>query len=180
MKNSPQKNNSHQICAGLLLLLLSAVAASAGTVSGVVHNGTNNKPASGIDVLLIQLQGTMQTVANTKTDADGRYHFDNPAIGGGPMLIRAVYRGVNFHQPLTPGMTTADVTVFEPTTNPQAMLVTTRLLVFQPNGEKLQVGEEFSIQNNLTPPAAFYKQDGRALRDCLGVPTGAKRRSGFV
>jgi len=171
MKNSPQKNNFHQICAGLVLLLLSAVAARAGTVSGVVHNGTTNKPASGIDVLLIQLQGTMQTVANTKTDADGRYHFDNPAIGGGPMLIRAVYRGVNFHQPLTPGMTTADVTVFEPTTNPQAMLVTTRLLVFQPNGEKLQVGEEFSIQNNLTPPAAFYKQDGNFE---FTVPDGAE------
>jgi hypothetical protein len=170
-KNSPQKSSFHQICAGLLLLLFSAVVARAGTVSGVVHNGTNNKPASGIDVLLIQLQGTMQTVANTKTDADGRYHFDNPAIGGGPMLIRAVYRGVNFHQPLTPGMTTADVTVYEPTTNPQAMQVTTRLLVFQPNGEKLLVGEEFSIQNNLTPPAAFYKQDGNFE---FSVPDGAE------
>jgi hypothetical protein len=171
MKNSPQKNTSRQIYAGLLLLLLSAVVARAGTVTGVVHNGTNNKPAGGIDVLLIQLQGTMQTVANTKTDADGRYHFDNPAIGGGPMLIRAVYRGVNFHQPLTPGMTTADVTVYEPTTNPQAMQVTTRLLVFQPNGEKLQVGEEFSIQNNLTPPAAFYKQDGNFE---FTIPDGAE------
>jgi len=44
----------------LCCFFLSAVAASAGTVSGVVHNGTNNKPAGGIDVLLIQLQGTMQ------------------------------------------------------------------------------------------------------------------------
>jgi len=82
-----------------------------------------------------------------------------------------VYRGVNFHQPLTRGMTTADVTVYEPTTNPQAMQVTTRLLVFQPNGEKLQVGEEFSIQNNLTPPAAFYKQDGNFE---FSVPDGAE------
>ena len=75
-------------------------------------------PLAGVDVLLIQLQGGMQTVASTKTDAEGRYHFDNPAIGGGPMLIRAVYRGVFFHQPLTPGTTSVDVTVFEPTTNP--------------------------------------------------------------
>ena len=80
-----------------LLLCAAATVAHAGTVSGVVHNGTNgNKPAAGVDVLLIQLQGGMQTVASTKTDADGRYHFDNPAIGGGPMLIRAVYRGVFF------------------------------------------------------------------------------------
>jgi hypothetical protein len=163
--------NLHLISAALLSLFLFVAPSRAGTVTGIVHNGTSNKPAAGIDVLLIQLQGTMQTVANTKTDADGRYHFDNPAIGNGPMLIRAVYRGVNFHQPLTPGMTTADVTVYEPTTNPQAMQVTTQLLVFQPNGEKLLVGEEFSIQNNLAPPAAFYKQDGNFE---FTVPDGAE------
>jgi len=171
MNNRFANGKYHQALAGWVLVLLFAASASAGTVTGIVHNGTNNKPAVGIDVLLIQLQGTMQTVANTKTDADGRYHFDNPAIGNGPMLIRAVYRGVNFHQPLTPGMTTADVTVYEPTTDPKAMEVTTQLLVFQPNGEKLLVGEEFSIQNNLTPPAAFYKQDGNFE---FTVPDGAE------
>jgi len=73
---------------------------------------------SGVDVLLIQLQGGMNVVASTKTDAQGLYHIDNAAIGAGPMLIRAVYRGVFFHQPLTPGTSTVDVTIYEPTTNP--------------------------------------------------------------
>src|SRR5258708_15313371 len=154
-----------------LLLLLSA-AAQAGTVSGVIHNGTNNnKIAPGVDVLLIQLQGGMSVVANTRTDSDGRYHFDNPAIGTGPMLIRAVYRGVFFHQPLTPGTSTVDVTVYEPTTNPKAIQVPLRLLVFQPNGDKLMVSEEYSIQNNSNPPAAFYKQDGNFE---FTIPQGAE------
>ena len=154
-----------------VLLLLVASAAQAGTVSGVVHNGTNgNKAAAGVDVLLIQLQGGMSVVANTKTDADGRYHFDNPGIGQGPMLIRAVYRGVFFHQPLTPGTSTVDVTVYEPTTNPAAIQVPLRLLVFQPNGDKLMVGEEYSIQNNSNPPAAYFKQDGNFE---FTIPQGA-------
>jgi hypothetical protein len=154
-----------------LLLLLSA-AAQAGTVSGVIHNGTNNnKIAPGVDVLLIQLQGGMSVVANTKTDSDGRYHFDNPGIGQGPMLIRAVYRGVFFHQPLTPGTSTVDVTVYEPTTNPAAIQVPLRLLVFQPNGDKLMVGEEYSIQNNSNPPAAYFKQDGNFE---FTIPQGAE------
>jgi hypothetical protein len=154
------------------LLLLMSAAAHAGTVSGVVHNGTNsNKVAAGVDVLLIQLQGGMSVVASTKTDADGRYHFDNPGIGQGPMLIRAVYRGVFFHQPLTPGTTTVDVTVYEPTTNPSAIQVPLRLLVFQPNGDKLMVGEEYSIQNNSNPPAAYFKQDGNFE---FTVPQGAE------
>ena len=154
------------------LLLVLAAAARAGTVTGVVHNGTNsNKTAAGVDVLLIQLQGGMSVVASTKTDSDGRYHFDNPGIGQGPMLIRAVYRGVFFHQPLTPGTSNVDVTVYEPTTNPAAIQVPLRLLVFQPNGDKLMVGEEYSIQNNSNPPAAYFKQEGNFE---FTIPQGAE------
>jgi hypothetical protein len=153
------------------LLMLVSAAAQAGTVSGVVHNGTNsNKAAAGVDVLLIQLQGGMSVVASTKTDSDGRYHFDNPGIGQGPMLIRAVYRGVFFHQPLTPGTSNVDVTIYEATTNPAAIQVPLRLLVFQPNGDKLMVGEEYSIQNNSNPPAAYFKQDGNFE---FTIPQGA-------
>src|SRR5580704_12955096 len=155
-----------------LLLLVSAAAAQAGTVTGIVHNGTNNnKATAGVDVLLIQLQGGMSVVASTKSDADGRYHFDNPGIGQGPMLIRAVYRGVYFHQPLTPGTANVDVTIFEPTTNPGAIQIPLRLLVFQPNGDKLMVGEEFSVQNNSSPPAEYFKQDGNFE---FTVPQGAE------
>jgi hypothetical protein len=155
----------------VVLMLLASAAAQAGTVSGIVHNGTNsNKTAAGVDVLLIQLQGGMSVVASTKTDSDGRYHFDNPGIGQGPMLIRAVYRGVFFHQPLTPGTSTVDVTIYEPTTNPAAIQVPLRLLVFQPNADKLMVGEEYSIQNNSNPPAAYFKQDGNFE---FTIPQGA-------
>jgi hypothetical protein len=143
-----------------LLCLAFAAAARAGTVTGVVRNGTTNKPAAAVDVLLIQLQGGMQTVATTKTDAAGNYHFDNDAIGQGPMLIRAIYHGVFFHQPLTPGTATADVTVYETTSNPDARQIAQRLVVFQPNGTSLLVGEEYSIQNQSQPPAAFYDEKG--------------------
>jgi len=154
------------------LLLFVSAAAQAGTVSGVVHNGTNsNKTAAGVDVLLIQLQGGMSVVASTKTDSEGRFHFDNPGIGQGPMLIRAIYRGVFFHQPLTPGTSNVDVTIYEPTTNPAAIEVPLRLIVFQPNGDKLMVGEEYSIQNNSNPPAAYFKQDGNFE---FTIPPGAE------
>ncbi len=168
-RNNPVRWRLFSITAFLLLV---SAGAQAGTVSGTVHNGTNsNKVAGGVDVLLIQLQGGMQVVANTKTDAEGRYHFDFPAIGQGPMLIRAVYRGVFFHQPLTPGTATVDVTVYEPTTNPAAIEVPLRLLVFQPNADKLMVGEEYSIQNNSNPPAAYFKQDGNFE---FTIPQGAE------
>ena len=171
-RDNPASNLRWRLFHLAALLLLVASAAQAGTVTGIVHNGTNsNKAAAGVDVLLIQLQGGMQVVANTKTDSDGRYHFDYPGIGQGPMLIRAVYRGVFFHQPLVPGTSTVDVTVYEPTTNPAAIQVPLRLLVFQPNGEKLMVGEEYSVQNNSNPPAAYFKQEGNFE---FTIPQGAE------
>jgi hypothetical protein len=171
LRNTMIRRRLIHVAALLSFLSVAGASANAGTVSGVVHNGTNsNKPAAGVDVLLIQLQGGMQVVANTSTDSQGQYHIDNPAIGNGPMLIRAVYKGVFFHQPLTPGTSTVDVTVYEPTTNPGAIQIPLRLLVFQPNGDKLMVGEEYSVQNNSNPPAAYFKQEGNFE---FTIPTGA-------
>ena len=42
------------------------------------------------------------------------------------MLIRAVYRGVMFHQPLSPGTTTVDVTVYDPTSDAKTVKVGSR------------------------------------------------------
>src|SRR5437879_12924668 len=77
--------------------------AEAGTVHGMVNNGTTGKPAAGVEVILIELQGGMQPVANTKSDAKGEFAFDNPGLGAHPMLVRAVYHGVNLHQAVPPG-----------------------------------------------------------------------------
>jgi hypothetical protein len=156
----------------LAFTFVGSLPASAGSVTGIVHNGTNaNKIAPNVDVLLIQLMGGMQVVANTKSDANGQFHFDHPGIGQGPMLIRAVYKNVMFHTPLTPGTSNVDVTIYEPTTSSSAIQVPLRLLVFQPNADKLMVGEEYSIQNNSNPPAAYFKQDGNFE---FTIPQGAE------
>jgi hypothetical protein len=162
--------------AGLLVGLLCmspalAPPASAGTVSGTVTNGTTGKPAAGAEVILIQLQGGMQPVANTKTDSSGHYSFENPGLGAGaPMLIRVVYRGVNYHEPVPPGKTTADVQVFEPTDRSTAFTVTNHAVIVQPNGADLVVGEEYAIENKTQPPVAFYRADGSFN---FSVPDGA-------
>ena len=144
----------------LALLLAFAGAAAAGTVTGVVHNGTDGKIAAGVDVILIQLQGGMQPVVNTKSDAQGAFKFDFPAIGQQPMLIRAVYHGVMFHQPLPPGRATVDVTVFEPSADSKIVNVGSRVIVLQPNGSNLLVGEEYALQNQSQPPKAYFSDKG--------------------
>jgi hypothetical protein len=154
-----------------LLLFLLAYPTFAGTVTGTVTNGTTGKPAAGVDMILIQLQGTMQPVANTKTDADGHYRFDHPGLGAGPMLIRAVYRGVNYHEPATPDKTTVDVQVFEPTDKASAFAVTVHAIIFQPTGSELNVTEEYNITNKTNPPLAYYRADGSFI---FSLPEGAQ------
>lgn len=154
-----------------LLPCLLASASLAGTVTGTVRNGTTGKPAAGVEVILIQLQGGMQPVANTKTDSEGRYKFDHPTLGASPMLIRAVYRGVNYHEPVPPGANTANVEVFEPTDKPGAFAVTAHAIILQPSGSDLVVGEEFNVQNKTQPPLAYYRADG-SFR--FSLPEGAQ------
>jgi hypothetical protein len=140
------------------------------TVHGTVKNGTTGKPAADVEVILIQLQGGMQPVLNSKTDAQGQFTFDYPAIGAQPMLVRAVYRGINFHQPLPPGRNEIQVEVFEPSRDPKTISVDTHFVIFQPKGATLEVGEEYAIKNDSQPAQAYFRPDGNFE---FAIPEGA-------
>jgi hypothetical protein len=143
-----------------LLPFLVASTCLAGTVTGTVTNGTTGKPARDVDVILIELQGAMQPVAHTKTDSNGHYELNHPALGSGPMLIRAVYRGVNYHEPATPGKTTVNIEVFEPSEKPDVFSVTARAIVLEPGDSSVVVDEEYLIANTAQPPVAYYRPGG--------------------
>jgi hypothetical protein len=155
------------ICICLLTPLFSAFGA---TVHGTVKNGTTGKPAADIEVILIQLQGGMQPVLNSKTDAQGQFTFDYPSIGTQPMLVRAVYRGINFHQPLPPGRNDVQVEVFEPSRDAKTISVDTHFVIFQPKGAILEVGEEYAIKNDSRPAQAYFRPDGNFE---FAIPDGA-------
>lgn len=154
-----------------VLFCCASLIVSAGTLQGTVRNGTTGQPAAGVDVILIQLQGGMQPVGNTKTDAQGHFEFTHPQIGAGPMLVRAVYRGVNYHEPIPPGKTTAEVQVFEPTDKAGTFAIAARAVILQPNATDLLVGEEYSIENETQPPVAYFHQNGSFV---FALPDGAE------
>jgi hypothetical protein len=135
-------------------------AAQAGTVQGKVVNATTGKPAPMVEVVLIQLQGGMQPVSNARTNEQGEFTFDHPGIGAQPMLVRAVYRGVNFHQPLPPGKSSIQVDVYDLSSDVKSILVPSHLVIFQPNGSTLTVAEQFLVRNETKPPMAFFRADG--------------------
>jgi hypothetical protein len=155
-------NRSHSARLALLgaLVLAPLTIAEAGTVHGTVMNGTTGKAAAGIELVLIQLQGGMQEVAHSKSGAQGEFTFDHPGLGAQPMLVRAVYHGVNFNHAVPPGMATAQVDIYETSKDPKTIDVPSHVVIFQPNGATMIVGEEYQIENKSQPPVAFYKTEG--------------------
>jgi len=142
------------------LILAPLAIAEAGTVHGTVMNGTTGKAAAGVDLVLIQLQGGMQEVAHSKSGAQGEFTFDHPGLGAQPMLVRAVYHGINFNHALPPGTSTAQLDIYEPSKDAKTINVPSHVVVFQPNGATMIVGEEYQIENKSQPPVAFYKTEG--------------------
>src|SRR5437660_8123414 len=121
--------------AGLVLAPLAAIA-QAGTVHGTVMNGTTGKAAPGIELVLIQLQGGMQEVAHSKSGAQGEFTFDHPGLGAQPMLVRAVYHGVNFNKALPPGTTTAQVDIYESSEDAKTINIPLHVVIFQPRARR--------------------------------------------
>lgn len=167
----PGRITAPRLVPASLLLCLLPHAVFAGTVTGTIRNGTTNQPAHGVEVVLFKLEGGMQVVENTKTDVQGHYRLDDPSLGQAPMLLRAIYRGVNYHEPVPPGKSTVDVEVFEPTDKANAFSVTAHAIVLQPSGSDLTVGEIYSIQNKTQPPMAYFREDGSFV---FSIPDGAQ------
>jgi hypothetical protein len=141
-------------------ILSSFTVARAGTVRVTVKNGTTGQPAAGVDLTLVQPMGGMQEVAHAKSGAQGEFTFDNPNLGAQPMLVRATYQGIHFNQMVPPGSSTVQVDIFEPSKDAKTINVPVHVVIFQPNGNSLTVGEEYQIENKSQPPHAYYRSEG--------------------
>lgn len=135
----------HLVC--LLLLSLPVFAA----IDGTVMNRTTGKPAAGVSMALIKPgQNGMQTIGATTTDASGRFVFEKDQPGGGPQLLQAKYKGVDYNKLMTPNIPTSnvEVDVFEATKSPAVAHVAERMLTLEPSTSQIGVTETVIIQNN--------------------------------
>ena len=137
----------------LLLLSLSSLAAAqdtAQTLTGTVTNATTNKPATGDEVILINLTNGMDVAGSTKADASGKFSFKLTGPPG-PHLIRAVHQGVTYHQLAPPGTNSVDVNVYDVATKVTGLIVTVDVLRFQTDNGTLQGVRTFAVNNNSSP-----------------------------
>lgn len=145
-----------------VLLLIPFSEARAGTVRGTVKNGTTGQAAAGVELTLVQPMGGMQELAHAKSGPQGEFNFDNPNVGTQPLLVQATYRDVRFNAAVPPGNSNATVQldIYEPSKDPKTINVPSHVVIFQPKGDTLVVGEEYQIENNSQPPHAYFRTEG--------------------
>jgi len=129
--------------------LLLAAAAAAAPLTGTVTNGTANKPAGNSEVVLLSLMQGMQEEARTRTDASGKFSFEikNPEA---PHLVRVEHAGVNYHRMVPPGMSTADVTVFESATKLSGISVNVET-AYETEAGQLKTVQFYTVRNASSP-----------------------------
>jgi hypothetical protein len=157
----------------LAALLAFPLTALGGTVTGTVRNGTTGAPVGVQEVIVMKLQGGMEPLGTFKTDPQGRFRIEHDEIGKSPLLLRVVYRGVNYHQSLPPEQNLADIEIFEATESTKDLNVATRLIALQPNNERLLIGEEFTVHNHSKPPVTVIPREGNGSFE-FWIPEGAE------
>jgi hypothetical protein len=152
-------------------LLLTTATLQAATVDGIVTNGTSGKPQAGATVTLFQpsSQGP-QFIESVKTDAQGKFAINKelPSAAPGPLMLQAVYGGVQYTTMLPPGSATTGVQipVFESSRKPGDAKVDQHMILLEPSPSgTLQVSESYVIQN--TGKTAWNDPDNGTLQFAL-------------
>jgi hypothetical protein len=129
------------------LILASSMYAA---MDGTVMNVTTGKPQAGVSILLVKPgQGGMRTIGTTVSDASGHFLFAQDEPGGGPQLLQAVYKGVNYNKLMTPNIPTSNVEldIYEATKSPSVAKVAQQMLVIEPNSSQIAVSQTVMMQN---------------------------------
>ena len=125
------------------ICILLAIVPAFATVDGLIVNGATGKPEPNTLVMLIQpTQAGMQTLGTTKSDAQGKFSFDN-SDAQGPRLIQAVFDGVQYNHMVPPGMpsTGLQIPVYASTNKAGTAKVTQHFIVLQPGEKEMTVSE---------------------------------------
>jgi len=163
----------------VLAALLGLSALSAATnLKGTVMNGTTGKPATGDDVVLLDMSQGMQEAARTKTDSQGHFSF-NYNEGGAPHMVRVLHQAVNYFPQggiIPPGASTAEVTVYDAAAKVQGIGLTVDMLRAQSEGNSLQVNELWVVKNNSSPPRTQMSDNAFEIM----LPASAQVDSGMA
>jgi hypothetical protein len=155
--------------------LLAASLAHA-SVDGTVLNASHRQPQPGATVTLYQTtQQGPQNLGSVKSDATGKFAFPQdvkPGQGGGPLLLQAVYSGVQYNLTIPPGQTQNGVVipVYESSKNQGKAVVQQHMVLLEPASDGNLLVSETYIYNN-DSDSTWYDPDLGTMH--FELPAGA-------
>ena len=149
-------------CLGLLLMLLWVsglcwqAAWAQSSVSGQVINGTTGQPAANQKVELLTLGEGMNVTKETFTGKEGRFSFGQVELAPSSphILLRTIYRGVNYNRSLSSTAEMADpqlLTIYETAPQLSDVGVSMPFMVALAHGNELRIEHQYLLTNNSQP-----------------------------
>jgi hypothetical protein len=153
MKSFARSRSRRAVLFAALGLAFSALAHAA-SITGTVTNKTTNKPAAGDDVVLIAFGQGMQEAARTKTDAQGHFTLDLP--DNGMHLVRVDHQKATYFEPVQPGTTTVNVTVYDVEPKVEALSTEADVMRIETTPQGLHVVQNYFVKNDSNPPKTQF------------------------
>jgi hypothetical protein len=166
MKAMRTLSHSTMILFLIAVLSLPAYSQDKGVVEGRVIDRTD--PAiivRGASLDVVGLSSGMSILKSATTDSAGKFRIEGLPTNG-PLMIRANYKGANYHAQLSfneSGLAHAEIEVYEPTNSMAGILVEGIQMTFQAVGGQLVSLESISFNNKTNPPKTYVNPEG-ALR----------------
>jgi len=126
------------------------------SVSGQVINGTTGRPAVNQKVELLTLGEGMNATKETFTAQGGRFTFEQVELAPSSphILLRTIYRGVNYNQSLSSTAEMADpqlLTIYETASQLAEVGVSMPFMVALAHGNELRIEHQYLLTNNSQP-----------------------------
>lgn len=141
------------LVAGLMLPL----TAHATTVTGTVTDKTTGKPDTTDSVVLLSLSQGMQQVASTKPDTQGRFSLNLP--DNNTHLIRVDHEQASYYEPVPPGTTHVNVTVYDVAAKVPGVRTEADVLRMETTAQGLQVIENYFVENDSKPAMTQFSSE---------------------
>ena len=132
--------------------MLCAATALAAPLTGVVTDRTTGKPSAGDTIAVINTAQSMNEIAKTTSDAQGRFHVNAPE--GGQTLLHVTHRGAEYFKSVTPGASSVEIDVYDSAAKIDGISGEAMVLSVETDasGKTLQADENFGVMNASKPP----------------------------
>jgi hypothetical protein len=147
----------------LTLVSLSAYSQQKGITDGRLINRTHPALApQGATVDVVGMSGGMSILKSATTDSSGKFRVEGLPTDE-PLMIRAVYMGVNYHAKLSfnaAGSAHVEMEVYESTNSMAGIQADGIQMTFQATGSQLASVETISFNNKTNPPRTYVNPEG--------------------